>query len=95
MPFLNPNRKPAIRHPQGHPVAVRAAFNTLGEFIPRSFCIEDDTQELFKFKVSSIRTIKSDKFLVKTFYCTFDAYGFRNDIILTYDANKHCWVMGG
>jgi hypothetical protein len=32
---------------------------------------------------------------VKTFYCTFDAYGFRNDIILSYDANKHCWVMGG
>ena len=95
MPFLNPNRKPAIRHPHGDRVAVRAAFNTVGEFIPRSFCVEDDAQELFKFKVSSIRTIKSDKHLVKTFYCTFDAYGLRNEIILCYDATKHYWVMGG
>ncbi len=94
MPFLNPIRKPLIRHPQGHPVAVRAVFNTLGEFVPRSFCIEDDTQELFKFKISSIKLMKSDKFLIKTFYCTFQAYGYRNDIILCYDTHKHCWVLG-
>lgn len=94
MPFLNPDRKPIIRHPSGHPVAVRAAFNTVGEFIPRSLCIEDDAQELFKYKISSIKCIKDNKFMVKVFYCTYDAYGLRNDIVLQYDITKHLWVIG-
>lgn len=94
MPFLNPDHKPLIRHPHGHPVAVRASFNTVGDFVPRSFCIEDDTEELFKYDISSIRAIKDDKYMVKIFHCTYDAYGFRNDIVLNYDVSKHLWVMG-
>lgn len=94
MPFLNSDRKPQIRHPKGHPVAVRAAFNTVGQFIPRSFCIADDTEELFRYKISAIKAIKDDKFMVKVFYCTYDAYGFRNDIVLQYDIIKHIWVIG-
>jgi hypothetical protein len=94
MPFLNTERKPLLRHPAGHPVAVRAAFNTTGQFVPRSFCIEDDTEELFKYKISSIKAIKEDKSMVKIFYCTFDAYGYRNDITLSYDIVRHHWVIG-
>lgn len=94
MPFLNSSHKPILRQPKGHPIAVRASFNSIGEFIPRSFCIEDDTQELFKYKVSSVKVIKDDKFYSKTFYCTFDAYGYRNDIVLHFDTHKHFWMMG-
>lgn len=93
MPFLNPDHKPIIRHPVGHPVAVRAAFNTIGQFVPRSFCIEDDTEELFKYQVSSIKAIKDDMHSAKVFYCTYDAYGYRNDIVLCYDIVKHHWVI--
>lgn len=93
MIFANSERKPTIRHPQGHPVAVIAAFNTLGELIPRYICIEDDYSELFKYQISSIKTIK-DKYMVKIFYCTYDANGIRNDIMLNYDINNCRWVIG-
>lgn len=93
MPFLNPDRKPIIKHPSGHPVAVIAAFNVLGELVPRYFCIEDDNYELFKYKVSSIKAIK-DKYMVRTFYCTYDAYGYRNDIVLCFDVTGSRWVIG-
>lgn len=93
MPFLSPDRKPIIRCPQGHPVAVITAFNTIGDFIPRFFCIEDDNCELFKYKVSAVKSIK-DKYMVKTFHCNYDAYGFRNDIMLSFDVKNHLWVIG-
>lgn len=93
MPFLKPDRTPTIHHPQGHPVAVIAAFNVLGELIPRYFCIEDDYQELFKYKVSSIRTTK-DRHMVKEFYCTYDSNGYRNDLVLIFDIMRCQWKMG-
>ena len=93
MPFLNPDRKPRIRHPQGHPIAVIAAFNTIGDIMPRYFCIEDDNSELFKYQISSVKQIK-DKYMIKIFYCTYDAYGYRNNITLNYDITKCIWVMG-
>lgn len=93
MPFLNPDRKPTIRHPQGHPVAVIAAFNTIGDLIPRYFCVEDDNCELFKYKIDAIKAIK-DKYMVKTFYCCYVAYGYRNDIVLCFDITGCRWVIG-
>ncbi len=52
MPFLNPNRRPATRHPQGHPVAVIAVFNTIGEFefISKYFNVEDDNPNCLNSK---------------------------------------------
>lgn len=93
MPFLKHDHKPSIKYPSGHPVAVRAAFNTLGDLIPRSFCIEDDNLEIFKFKVSAVKAIK-DKYMVKIFYCAFDEYGLRNDITLCFDVVNCKWVIG-
>lgn len=93
MPFLTPDHRPQIQHPQGHPVAVRVAFNVLGDYIPRSFCLADDTEELFKFKISSIRATNEQR-LVRIFYCTYDAYGFRNEITLCFDVMRCLWVVG-
>ena len=93
MPFLQPDRRPLIKHPVGHPVAVIAAFNTLGEFIPRYISVEDDNCEIFKFRINTVHTIK-DKYMVKLFYCGYDAYGFRNDITLCYDIVSCRWVIG-
>ncbi len=93
MPFLNPHKKPTICHPKGHPIAVIAAFNTLGDIMPRYFCIEDDYSELFKYQISSVKQIK-DQYMVKIFYCTYDAYGYRNDITIHYDITKCTWVIG-
>ncbi len=92
MPFLNPERKPTIRHPHGLPIAVIAAFNVLGEVIPRYFCIEDDNQELFKYKVSAVKSIK-DRFMIKEYYCTYDAYGFQYEIILSFDVSRCRWLV--
>jgi hypothetical protein len=88
MPFLKPDHTPIIRHPQGHPVAVRVASNTLGDLRPRSFCIEDDNSENFRFKVSAVKAIK-DQRMVKIFYCSYEAYGRYNDIILCFDIMEH------
>jgi hypothetical protein len=93
MPFLKPDHSPIIRHPQGHPVAVLAAFNTVGDLIPRYFCVEDDNCELFKFKVDAINAIK-DQHMVKIFHCTYTAYGLRNSIVLCFDVLNCKWVIG-
>jgi hypothetical protein len=92
VPFLSPDHSPKIQHPIGHPVAVIAAFNTLGDLIPRYFCVEDDNCELFKYQISSIKAIK-DKYMVKIFYCTYDVNGFRNDIALSFDIVNCRWVI--
>ena len=93
MPFLKPDHAPSIRHPQGHPVSVIAAFNTLGDLMPRYFSVEDDNQEIFKFKVDVIKSIK-DNHMVKIFHCGYDAYGYRNDIALCFDVVNHIWMIG-
>lgn len=93
MPFLKPDHAPSIKHPQGHPVSVIVAFNTVGDLIPRYFSVEDDTCELFKYKIASVKTIK-DQHMVKIFYCGYDAYGYRNDIVLCFDIINHIWVIG-
>lgn len=93
MPFLNPDRKPIVRHPQGHPIAVIAVFNTIGDLVPRYFCIEDDNEELFKYRIHAVKTIK-EKYMVKIFYCSYVAYGLCNDIVINFDVAKHTWVVG-
>jgi hypothetical protein len=35
-----------------------------------------------------------DKYMVKIFHCGYDAYGFRNDIILCFDVASCRWVIG-
>lgn len=93
MPFLQPDHRPSIKHPTGHPVAVIAAFNTIGDLIPRYICIEDDNCEQFKYQINAIHTIK-DKYMVKIFYCSYDAYGIRNNITLCFDIVGCRWVIG-
>lgn len=93
MPFLKPDHSPIIRHPQGHPVSVVAAFNVLGELRPRLICIEDDNQEIFKYSISSVNAIK-DTHGVKTFYCSYVANECRNEIALCFDITRHLWVIG-
>ncbi|MDF2538869.1 MAG: hypothetical protein K0S76_1890 [Herbinix sp.] len=93
MPFLKPDHSPVIRHPQGHPVAVIAAFNTVGDLIPRYFCVEDDNCEIFKFQIQAVKYIK-DLHKVRQFYCSFDSNGKRNDVLLCFDITKHLWVIG-
>ncbi|MBH1939306.1 hypothetical protein I5677_00200 [Mobilitalea sibirica] len=93
MPFLKHDRRPVIRHPHGHPVAVIAAFNVLGDFIPRYFCIEDDNQELFKYKIHSVISTK-DRYMLKEFYCVYDTYDYRTNILLIFDITKCRWTIG-
>jgi hypothetical protein len=93
MPFLNHDHKPLIRHPQGHPVTVIAAFNTVGDLIPRYFSIEDDNCEVFKYQISAIKSIR-DKFMIKEFYCCYDSNGYRNDLMLCFDITACRWVIG-
>jgi hypothetical protein len=93
MPFLNPDRTPIIRHPQGHPVEVMVTFNTVGDFIPLYIRVEDDMQERFTFKIDAVKAIK-DKHMVKIFYCAYTAYGLSNDIVLCFDITQCRWVIG-
>lgn len=93
MLFSSPLKKPTIRQAKGHPVAVIAAFNTVGDMMPRYFCIEDDNEELFKYQISSVKQIK-EQHMVRSFYCTYDAYGYRNTILLHYNITSCRWVVG-
>lgn len=93
MPFLNPDHKPKIKHPQGYPVAVIAVFNTVGDLIPRYFCICDDNEERFTFKLFAIVSTK-EKLGVITFECVYLAYGYRNFITISFDVNHHLWIIG-
>ena len=93
MPFLRHEHKPTIKRPSGHQVAVIAAFNTLGDLIPRYFRIEDDKYEIFEYKVSAVIAIK-DKYMVKIFYCSFDSNGLRDNITLCFDIVNCLWVIG-
>lgn len=93
MPFLNPSHRPIINHPSGHAVEVIVSYKTSGEFIPLYFRVTDDNEERFTYQISSIKAIK-DNYMVKTFYCTYDVKGYRNDIVLCFDEEKSIWVIG-
>lgn len=93
MPFLNPDHRPQIQHPTGHPVDVQATFNTEGKIRIDFFRIEDDRQERFTFKVSSSFLRKEYNFIM-TFDCKYEAYGRMNTIMLLYDVTKKLWTVG-
>jgi hypothetical protein len=93
MPFLKPDHKPLIQHPSGHPVDVIVSYKATGEFIPLYFQVEDDMQELFKFQISAIKSIK-DKYMVKVYECSFDAFGQHNTILLCFDITRCLWSIG-
>lgn len=93
MPFLNPDRKPQIIHPEGHKVDVCITFNTLGNIKPLFFRIEDDNCERFTYKLSS-SFLQKDYNYIMLFYCKYDAYGKNNNIMLVYDVIKCLWTIG-
>jgi hypothetical protein len=93
MPFLNPDHKPIIHHPSGHPVDVIATFNPLGQIRIDYFRIEDDTQERFTFKLSKSH-LRKDYNHIMTFDCEYIAYDRINRIVLTYDVTWCRWSVG-
>jgi hypothetical protein len=93
MPFLQPDHRPSIKHPAGHPVEVIATTNTEGKMRVDFFRIEDDRYEKFTFKVKSSYMRKESNYIM-TFECSYDAYGLRNNIVLVYDVTRRQWKVG-
>jgi hypothetical protein len=93
MPFLNPDHKPQIMHPQGREIDVDATFNTVGNVRIDYFRIEDDTQERFTFKLTSSR-LRHERNYIMTFDCVYVAYGRKNFIVLLFDVTQHRWTVG-
>jgi hypothetical protein len=93
MPFLQPDHRPSINHPSGHPVEVIATMNTEGKMRVDYFRIEDDRCEKFTFKVRSSYMRKESNYIM-TFECSYNAYGLRNNIVLVYDVTRCQWHIG-
>jgi hypothetical protein len=93
MPFLNPDRRPKIKHPTGHSLDVIASFKTTGEFIPLYFQIEDDYHERFKIKIDAIKLMK-DRPGIKIYECVYNTRYFKNVITLIFDINECRWSIG-
>jgi hypothetical protein len=93
MPFLQPDHRPSIKHPAGHPVEVIATTNTEGKMRVDFFRIEDDRCEKFTYKVHSSYMRKEFNY-VMTFECAYDAYGIRNSIVLIFDVTRKIWSVG-
>lgn len=93
MPFLQPDHRPSIRHPEGHPVEVITSHKGSGEIKPLYFRIEDDRQERFTFMLLNSRCRKEFNY-VMTFDCSYDAFGLRNSIVLVFDVTHCRWTVG-
>lgn len=93
MPFFNPDRRPQIKHPQGHPVEVIASHKGSGELKPLYFRIEDDRQERFTYMLSRAFMRKEYDYIM-TFECTYDVHGLRNSIVLVYDVTRSMRTVG-
>lgn len=93
MPFLNPDHKPSIQHPSGHPIDVSATFNVAGQIRIDYFRIEDDAQERFTFKPSTSH-LRHERNCIMTFDCLYEAYGQKNLIVLLFDVTQHRWIVG-
>ena len=93
MPFLNPDHKPQIKHPQGMEIDVNATFNPISQVRIDYFRIEDDTQERFTFKLSSSH-LRHERNYIMTFDCTYEAYGRKNFIVLLFDLTQRRWTVG-
>lgn len=92
MPFLNPERKPILHHPQGHKIDVITSHKQTGELIPLYFRVEDDYNERFIFKLSSIQAIKEKTGSI-TYQCAYLAYGRMKIILLSLDVTRCVWVI--
>jgi hypothetical protein len=93
MPFLNPDHKPIIQHPQGREVDVIVSTKPSGELKPLYFRIEDDRSERFTFMLSSAHLRKEYNYIM-TFDCEYIAYGRINSIVLIYDVTGCRWTVG-
>lgn len=93
MPFLNPDHKPQIKHPQGKTIDVDATFNPTGNVRIDYFRIEDDTQERFTFKLST-SYLRHERNYIMTFDCAYEAYDLKNYIVLLFDIIQHRWTVG-
>lgn len=93
MPFLQPDHRPSIKHPSGHPVEVITSHKPTGELKPLYFRIEDDRQERFTFMLSTTH-LRKDSNYVMTFDCAYDAYRLRNSIVLIFDVTQCRWTVG-
>jgi hypothetical protein len=93
MPFLNPDHRPQIKHPSGHPVEVIVSYKPSGEIKPLYFRIEDDKQERFTFELSKSQ-LRKDFNYIMTFDCDYEAYGRNNSIVLVYDVTGCRWTVG-
>ena len=93
MPFLNPDRKPHIIHPSGHPIDVITSHNSLGAIKPLYFRLEDDRQERFTFMLSKSHLRKEERGIM-TFDYEYVAYGRVNWIVLVFDVTRCQWSVG-
>ena len=93
MPFLQPDHRPSINHPSGHPVEVISTYKGSGELKPLYFRIEDDREERVTFMLSKVHCRKSENYIM-TFDCSYDAYGLRNSIVLIFDVTQCKWSVG-
>jgi hypothetical protein len=93
MPFLQPDHRPSIKHPSGHPVEVITTHKGSGDLKPMYFRIEDDRQERFTFMLSNAIRRRDENYIM-TFECAYDAYGLRNSIVLIFDVTRRLWSVG-
>jgi hypothetical protein len=93
MPFFQPDRRPHINHPSGHPVDVQSTFNAEGKMRVDFFRISDDREERFTYQVSK-SFLRKDKDRIMAFDCEYVAYGKVNWIVLVYDVMMHRWMVG-
>ncbi|MDF2907558.1 MAG: hypothetical protein K0R34_2879 [Herbinix sp.] len=92
MPFLQPDHRPSIKHPSGHPVEVITTTNPEGKMRVDYFRIEDDRSERFTYKMHSSFIRKEENYIM-TFDCAYDAHGLRNSIVLIFDVTKCHWMV--
>lgn len=93
MIFINPERSPVIKHPQGRKVDVLTSHKKTGELIPQYFRIEDDYSERFTFQLSAI-TSRKERPGIMIFECIYQAYGRKNMVLLNFDIDNHVWCIG-
>ena len=93
MPFLQPDRRPSIRHPQGHAVEVITSHKSSGDLKPLYFRIEDDRQERFTYMLSNAFMRREFNYIM-TYECEYDAYGRINCIVLLFDVIQKLWTVG-
>jgi hypothetical protein len=93
MPFLQPDHRPLIKHPAGHPIDVITTTNPEGKMRVDYFRIVDDRCERFTYKIYSSFMRKEENYIM-TFDCAYDAYGIRNSIVFIFDVTRRQWSVG-